>query len=110
EFLATMSHDLRNPLSGIKGWTQILRRRARRLPDEERDIWVRDLTTVEHAATRMGGLIDELMDLTHLQMGRPIELHRRPTDLVELTRRIVADHQQPGQQHVLRVVATHEPI
>ena len=103
EFLATVSHDLRNPLAGIKGWIQILRRRARRLPEEHRDQWQQDLATVDTAAARMAAIIDELTDLTQLQMGRPLELHRAQTDLVELVARVVAEHQQPAHKHALRV-------
>jgi PAS domain S-box-containing protein len=103
EFLATVSHDLKNPLAGIKGWLQLLRRRARRLPDEERERWQQDLGTVEATATRMAAIIDELLDLTHLQMGRPLELRRQPTDLVGLARRVAADQQQLAEAHTIRI-------
>lgn len=104
-FLATVSHDLRNPLAGIKGWIQILRRRARRLPDDQREQWQRDLGTVETAANRMGAIIDELTDLTHLHMGRRLELHREPVNLLDLTTRVLAENQQLAQKHTLRVEA-----
>ena len=104
EFLATVSHDLKNPLAGIKGWVQLLNRRAAaRLPDPERQRWQHDLTTVEAIATRMAGMLDELLDATHLQMRRPLELRRQPTDLVSLARRVAEDNQQIAEAHVIRV-------
>lgn len=106
EFLATVSHDLRNPLAGIKGWAQILRRRALRLPEPERDRWRQDLTTIELAASRMATMIDELLDLTHVHMRRPLELHRQKIDLVQLVHRVVADHQQEANLHPIRVQHT----
>jgi signal transduction histidine kinase len=104
EFLATVSHDLKNPLAGIKGWVQLLNRRAAaRLPDPERQRWQQDLTTVEAITTRMAGMLDELLDATHLQMRRPLELRRQPTDLVGLARRVAEDNQQLADAHVIRV-------
>jgi signal transduction histidine kinase len=110
EFLASVSHDLRNPLAGIRGWAQILRRRAARLPEAERDRWRNDLTTIETAATRMGTLIDELLDLTHVQMGRALELRPEATDLLQLARRVVADHQQLATRHSLQVCSELEQL
>ena len=103
EFLATVSHDLRNPLAGIKGWAQILKRRANRLPAPDRDRWQQDLNTIERAATRMAAMIDELLDLSHVHMRRPLELHREDTDLVQLVQRVVADHQRAATSHPIRV-------
>jgi signal transduction histidine kinase len=110
EFLASVSHDLRNPLAGIRGWAQILRRRAARLPEAERDRWRNDLTTIETAATRMGTLIDELLDLTHVQMGRALELRPGATDLLQLARRVIADHQQLATRHSLQVCSDVEQL
>jgi PAS domain S-box-containing protein len=103
EFLAAVSHDLRNPLAGIKGWAQILRRRSRRLPESERDRWHKDLTTLENGATRMASILEDLLDLAQLQMGGRLELRKQPTDLVQLVRRIVTSHQQVTQRHTILV-------
>jgi PAS domain S-box-containing protein len=100
EFLAEVSHDLKNPLAGIKGWTQVLLRRSRRdLPDAVRDQWQRDLTTIEVAAGRLAAIIDELSDLTLLQTGRQLALHPEPVDLVDLVRRIIAEQEDAAQTH-----------
>lgn len=102
-FLATVSHDLKNPLAGIKGWIQILSRRTRGLPEDQRERWQRDLGTVETAANRLGAIIEELTDLTHLQMGRQLELHTTHVDLVELAGRVLAEHRQVAHKHALRL-------
>lgn len=69
-FLATVSHDLKNPLAGIKGWIQILRRRARATPAEQRERWQRDLGTVETAANRLGSIIERI-DRPHSSSDGP---------------------------------------
>jgi signal transduction histidine kinase len=110
EFLATVAHDLKNPLAAIKGWIQILGRRTRQLPEGERERWRQDLGTVDGTATRMAGMIDELLDLTHLQMGRPLELRAQVTDLVALARRVAAEYQQLTDAHTICVRSTLESL
>jgi signal transduction histidine kinase len=103
DFLATVAHDLKNPLAAIKGWIQILGRRARKLPGTDRERWQHDLGTIEGTATRMTGMIDELLDLTHLQMGRPLDLRPEPMDLVALAHRVAAEYQQLTEAHTIGV-------
>jgi signal transduction histidine kinase len=63
-----------------------------------------EMTRQMKASTnRMVAMLDELFDLARVRMGRPLELSRRPTDLVALTREIVAAQQQATALHRLRV-------
>ena len=68
------------------------------------------LAQIEGAATRMSGLIDQIMDLAHLQMGRPLELRRHATDLVALVSQIAAQQQQDSEQHSIRVETSTERL
>ncbi len=94
DFLASVAHDLRNPLTSIKGYADLLRRQIVRadLPNAERVL--AGLGQIETSGARMAALIDAVMDLTQLHMGRPLELRRQPTDLVALVRSAVAEQQQ----------------
>jgi PAS domain S-box-containing protein len=110
DFLASAAHDLRNPLTSIKGYADLLRRPLARgtLPSAER--LGSGLSQIEASAARMATLIDAVMDLAQLQMGRPLELHREPTDLVALARRAVAEQQQIAGEHTLRVTANRRSL
>jgi PAS domain S-box-containing protein len=101
EFLATVSHDLKNPVAAIKGWAQLLMRRTRRLPEVERERWRQDLARVESTAGRLNAMIDELLDLTQVQLGRPLDLHREAVDLVALARHAADEHQQQTRAHTV---------
>jgi PAS domain S-box-containing protein len=103
EFLAMVSHDLRSPVATIKGWAQLLIRRTRRLPEPERDSWRHDLATVETTAGRLASMIDELLDLTQLQLGRPLDLRRESVDLVALAKQTADEHQLRTETHVIEV-------
>ncbi|SDR54066.1 Signal transduction histidine kinase [Paraburkholderia fungorum] len=80
EFLATLAHELRNPLAPMRSTVDLLR--ARRL-DDQRAAWAygvldRQLAQVPH-------LVDDLLDVSRINEGK-IELRRAPTDLEEIMR------------------------
>jgi signal transduction histidine kinase len=61
---------------------------------------------IDEATTRLSKLTDELLDVTRLQAGRML-LHRVPTDVVPLTRRMVAHLQQTTTRHSITVNTDH---
>jgi signal transduction histidine kinase len=103
EFLSAITHDLKTPLTAIRGNAQLLQRRLAQTPDGAR--LAARLTSIVEATTSMTALLDELLDVARLQMGQPLTLDRRPTDLVGLVRRVV-QQQQAGRRHRLHVEAT----
>jgi signal transduction histidine kinase len=58
----------------------------------------------------MAGMIDEVLDTTRLQLGRPLLLERDPIDLVGLARQIAAECQKTSETHRLRVEATSPEV
>lgn len=58
----------------------------------------------------MAAQIDELLDLTRVQMGEALPLHGQPTDLVSLAQRVTAEQQQSTQRHSIRVEAAVEEL
>jgi PAS domain S-box-containing protein len=103
DFLASIAHDLRNPLATIKGYAQMLQMRISRLdlPDAER--MAEMLRRIDATVARMTGLLTELIDLSRLHTGQPLELQREPTDLVALARHLVAEYQQTAPAHRLHL-------
>jgi len=103
DFLAAASHDLKNPLANIKGRAQLLKRRAARLSDPEASRLVEGLGQIDLSASRATTMINELLDLTRLQMGRSLDLDPQPIDLVSLATRVVSEYQQTTDRHVIEV-------
>jgi signal transduction histidine kinase len=103
EFLSSAAHDLRTPLTGLKGMAQLLLRQATAggAPDPGR--LVEGLTGLDASATRAARQVDQLLDITRLRAGEPLELQRRPTDLVALARGAVAEWQQASDAHRIRI-------
>ncbi|HET7093700.1 MAG TPA: ATP-binding protein, partial [Thermomicrobiales bacterium] len=102
-FLSAVSHDLRTPLTGIKGRSQLLRRRIARSGGGDA-AYARDgLIQIEADVARMNALIEDLLDASRTRAGRAIELRREPVDLAELTRTAAAARQAdyaPGEIQV----------
>jgi signal transduction histidine kinase len=106
EFLSAAAHDLRGPLTAIKGLAQLLHRRATRTDSEEARQLAEGLERIDVGVGKMQALIDELLDVTALQLGRPLLLKRQPTDLVALTRQLAAEQQLGAPRHQIRFEAT----
>lgn len=85
EIVSTVSHELRSPLTSVKGYTSLLLNRWGRLPDEQRRIMMEQ---INHDADRVTRLITELLDITRLESGR-LFLRRQMVSLPEVTARVV---------------------
>lgn len=80
EIVSTVSHELRSPLTSVKGYTSLLLNRWDRLSAEQAKMM---LEQVNHDADRVTRLITELLDISRLESGRLV-LRRQPVDLAEL--------------------------
>src|SRR5919202_3191055 len=104
-FLASISHDLRNPLTAVGATAQLLRRRLDRTGTIEPERLRASVASIETSATQMAHLVDQLLDYARLQLDRPLDLNRQPTDLVDLARRVVASHETTSERHQVRLEA-----
>ena len=80
DLIATVAHELRSPLTSVKGFTATLLARWHRFTDDQKQMM---LHTVDADADRVVRLIAELLDVARLDSGR-MELHRVPVDLHSL--------------------------
>ncbi|CAN5134875.1 hypothetical protein BH09MYX1_BH09MYX1_13700 [soil metagenome] len=70
EFLAIVSHELRNPLNAMLGWTRLLRSGS--IPEGRRE---RALETIERNAVDQSQLIEDLLDVARIVSGKlPLSL------------------------------------
>jgi signal transduction histidine kinase/ActR/RegA family two-component response regulator len=89
QFLATVSHELRNPLAPILTWTQLLR--SGTLEKEKID---RGLEVIERNVISLSQLIDDLVDVSRVVSGK-FRLDVRPIDLAPVVR-AAAESQRPA--------------
>ncbi len=91
DLVATVAHELRSPLTGVKGFVQALLNRWDKLNDEQKKLM---LTTVHADSDRLSRLIAELLDVARIDTGR-LALYPRPSDADVLVGRVV-DSVQAG--------------
>jgi len=104
EFLATLSHELRNPLGAIVNGLAALERRG--APDE---VTNRLRQIIQRQADHLGRLVDDLLDVARATAGK-ILLNRQPLDLSELVGGCVRVLRTSGRAQQHRVTLRAESV
>lgn len=110
EFVAAVAHDLNNPLTVLKGHLQLLQRSLGRDPAPAPEHLRARLEVMEATVGRLGSLLHQLLDVARVQLGQPLELERRPTDLAELVRARVAAQKAASERHTFAVHTPDDPL
>jgi signal transduction histidine kinase len=87
DLVATVAHELRSPLTGIKGFTSTLLTKWDKFSEEQRQFM---LETVDADADRLSRLITELLDAARIDAGR-LTLKRGPVKLDEIVRHVLTN-------------------
>ncbi len=99
-FLAVLTHDMRSPLTNIHGYASLLRDH----PDfsaEERTYMARIILRNEHALLE---IVNNILDIEHLESGAPVLLDRQNFDLVELVNELVDSSQAPAREKQISLI------
>jgi signal transduction histidine kinase len=98
EFLTNMSHELRTPLNAIIGFSEIIHTTPE-LSEAERGEFAE---TIHNSGRRLLTLINDILDLTHIQAGR-LELHPAPCLLAEAVDAALSENAAAATQKELTV-------
>lgn len=65
DFISTVSHELRTPLTAIKGWGETILQ----VSDTDPALTQRGMNVIIDEATRLSGIVEELLDFSRIQNG-----------------------------------------
>ncbi|KAB2371270.1 PAS domain-containing protein [Actinomadura montaniterrae] len=92
DLVSTVAHELRSPLTSVKGFTATLLAKWHRFNDDQKRVM---LETVNADADRVTRLITELLDVSRIEAGR-LEMRRQVVDLPEEVRKVIAGRVAAG--------------
>jgi signal transduction histidine kinase len=113
-FLAVAGHELKTPLTSLRGYTQLLLRDLRRGYEIAPDRLARSLNAIEGQTGKINQLVGRLLDTAQVEAGK-LRLEPVPIDLVPLIQAVVA-HLQSTSRHVVaydgpaRLTAIVDPL
>lgn len=85
DLVATVSHEIRSPLTSVKGFTKTLLMKWERFSDEQKR---QMLATIDDDADRVTRLLGELLDVSRIDAGR-LALRRQMVDVAAVAERVV---------------------
>lgn len=103
EVLAMLSHDLRQPLSIMKGRADLLRRRLARGEPPNTERMIESLAVISTTVDDLTARIAEMVDAARIRAGEPLDLHRTDVDVVELASSAVTSWDGTSELHEVRL-------
>lgn len=86
DFISTVSHELRTPLTAIKGWGETILQ----VSDSDPALTQRGMNVIIDEATRLSGIVEELLDFSRIQSGRLVLRIEKMDVLAELDETVFA--------------------
>lgn len=107
EFTSMVVHELKTPLSSLKGYSQLLGRRCERAQDEQ---GMQLAARMDQQVNRLTGLVDDLLDINRIEGGK-LQLRASAFAFDALVEEVVTDIQLiTEQQTIAREGLTHTTV
>ena len=102
EFVSVASHQLKTPLTGIKWMTELLMRCG--LNEEQSEF----AQSAHDSTNRMIKLINELLDVSHIETGRKFDVRKERTDIIALLENVLEELNENAEKKNIRIEKSKE--
>jgi PAS domain S-box-containing protein len=103
EFLATLSHELRTPMTAILGWSRLLRMGL--TPEEARDA----IEAIEKSSQIQAQLIDDILDVSRIISGK-LRVDTTPVDLRTIAYAALATVHPAAEARGIEILTSFSPV
>lgn len=107
EFMQVVAHELKTPVTVVKGFIDLLLRDAP--PDMRSDKRRKMLDAIDRGANRLAKIIDDVIDVSQLHLGR-MAVRSELVELTGVVRKVVTTAQLDAPHHVFRMIGLDRPI
>jgi PAS domain S-box-containing protein len=102
EFLSVAAHELKTPVTSLRGFAQVLLRRLYKQRHIDQEQLQRSLERIDQQSARLAVLVEQLLDISRLEAGR-LQLNCHMTDLVSLVQNVASAIQNETGHHALSI-------
>jgi two-component system, OmpR family, sensor histidine kinase VicK len=118
QFLSVVSHDLRSPLTSIKGFAELLKRGfekelqnpAEATNNTKLERYRRQAESILSQTIRMNEMIDHLLDYSRIEQGRLKLEYTVNADIVELVKEVIETHRVTSNDHHIHFPTQEQPV
>lgn len=102
-FIKIANHELKTPVTTIKGYVQLLKKMR---GDSDDQFLVSSLNTIENQINKLNVLMGELLDISRIESGK-LPLHKNDFSLVKLVTETIEDIKAAEQGHQINFELCH---
>ncbi|NMO23573.1 sensor histidine kinase, partial [Pyxidicoccus fallax] len=110
DFLSSVAHDLRNPLTVIKMRASLLSSEVAKQRELAPERLASAASRILTATDEMGSMLESLVDVVRGEMNQPPNPRRTAVDMAALAREVAEDPQQGSRRHEVRVHTPDVPV
>jgi signal transduction histidine kinase len=100
EFLSVAAHELKTPMTSLRGYAQLLGREYERGDAPNPDRARRAALTIQVQADKLARLVAQLLDISRIESGK-LALERKSTDITQLVRDVIETSRAQLKEHTL---------
>ena len=100
EFLSVAAHELKTPMTSLRGYAQLLGREFERGDTPNPDRARRAALTIQVQADKLARLVAQLLDISRIESGK-LALERKSTDITQLVRDVIETARTQLKEHTL---------